>query len=60
MIEITPAIRRKQVALGRALRDRDDALAEQLATELAPLFDEIAEEVDKNPKAVVPCWGTLV
>lgn len=56
---LTPEIRAKQVALGRALRDRDDALAELLATELAPVFEQIADEIDRDPKAITPCWGTF-
>jgi hypothetical protein len=49
----------KLAELNRALRNRDDATAERLATELAPHFDAIADTEDRNPKAITPQWGLL-
>lgn len=49
----------KKREFDRSLRDCRDAEAALLAVELAPYFDEIAEENDKNPKAIVPQWGLL-
>ena len=43
----------------RAARDRNDALTERLAVDLAPYFDEICEAMDRDPKAIVPQWGLL-
>ena len=43
----------------RAARDRDDALAERLAVELAPHFDALAERMDRDPKAMTPAWSEL-
>lgn len=43
----------------RAHRSRDDVTAERLAVELAPFFDEIADALDRDPKAITPQWGLL-
>ena len=56
---MTEEIRFKQVLLGRAMRNKDDATAEKLAVELAPYFEGLADSEDRNPKAIVPQWGLL-
>lgn len=50
-------LRRKQIELSRALRAGRDAEAEQLAVELAPHFDAVADAEDDRHPSPIYQWG---
>ena len=55
----TDEIRHKQVLLSRAMRNGDDVTAQKIAVELGPYYEQLAENEDRNPRAIVPAWSEL-